>query len=74
MPYPVLPWVVPKPDHKPATFRIDDSEYSDLLGVLWSMGMGLCHSLILILLFCDCVFLLEWGMSFMPPKVVYHSL
>lgn len=26
VPYPVIPWVSPKPEHKPSNFRIDDSE------------------------------------------------
>ena len=27
VPYPVTPWVAPKPEHRPTNFRIDDSEY-----------------------------------------------
>ena len=37
VPYPVVPWVVPKPEHKPANFRIDDSKLTLLES---GMGMG----------------------------------
>ncbi len=30
VPYPVVPWVAPKPEHTPTNFRIDDSEINIL--------------------------------------------
>lgn len=27
IPYPIIPWVAPRPEHKPVTFKIEDSEF-----------------------------------------------
>lgn len=33
VPYPVIPWVAPKQEHKPINFRVDDSEWGNPHGV-----------------------------------------
>jgi len=48
VPYQVIPWVSPPPEHKPTNFRVTDSKSSSLS----LQVMGSCHGLIGV---CVCV-------------------